>query len=147
MTPDRPASGPTVSTGFWLHHAALAWRARLTEALKPLGLTHTQFLLLASAGWLAHVGPAPTQQEVAAEAGTDRMMTSKVISTLEQRALLIRRRDDSDARMLRLELTPEGRELVRRATKVARDIDQAVFGADSAALRATLRQVAAPAAE
>ncbi|MFF1822303.1 MarR family winged helix-turn-helix transcriptional regulator [Kribbella sp. NPDC058245] len=144
MTPDRPDSGPTVSTGFWLHHAALSWRARLSEALKPLGLTHTQFLLLASVGWLAHVGPAPTQQEVAAEAGTDRMMTSKVISTLEQRNLLTRERDNTDARMLRLQLTTEGRNLVRRATKIARDIDQAVFGSDSSALRTTLRGVAAP---
>lgn len=44
--------GPLRSPGFWLHHAALTWRAELDARLRPLGLTPTQFMLLGSAGWL-----------------------------------------------------------------------------------------------
>ena len=131
-----------LSAGFWLHHAALTWRAELDSRLRPLGLTPTQFMLLASAGWLAHLGGEPTQQEVAEQAGADRMMTSKVVRTLEERGLLARHADESDARALRLTLTSAGRELVEQATKVARDVDVLFFGAEATALRVTLRSIA-----
>lgn len=32
-------SGPMLSPGFWLHHAALTWRAEMDTRLRPLGLT------------------------------------------------------------------------------------------------------------
>jgi len=135
-------SGPLLSPGFWLHHAALTWRAELDVRLRPLGLTHTQFMLLASVSWLDHVGGPPTQQEVAAQAGADRMMTSKVVRTLEERCLLVRHTHESDARALRLTLTPTGRTLVDRATQVARDVDALFFGSDPASQRATFRRIA-----
>jgi DNA-binding MarR family transcriptional regulator len=40
---------------------------------------------------LEHVGEPPTQQAVADHAGADRMMTSKVVRSLEQRGLVTRR--------------------------------------------------------
>ncbi|MEC3974158.1 MarR family winged helix-turn-helix transcriptional regulator [Amycolatopsis sp. H20-H5] len=115
---------------------------RSPARLRPAGLTPTQFLLLASAGWLEHLGGPPTQQEVAERAGADRMMTSKVIRTLAERGLLLRHAHESDARALRLTLTDEGRELVRAATKIARELDVELFGADTAELRGTLRGIA-----
>lgn len=135
-------SGPMLSPGFWLHHAALAWRAELDTRLRPLGLTHTQFMLLAAAGWLEHLGGPPTQQEVAEQAGADRMMTSKVVRTLQERGLVLRRSHESDARALRLSLTPAGRELAGRATAIAREVDALFFGSDAASIRALLRAVA-----
>ena len=42
-----------MSPGFWLHHAALAWRQVFDRRLRPLNLTRLKFMLLASAGWLA----------------------------------------------------------------------------------------------
>ena len=138
----QPDTGPLLSAGFWLHQAALAWRAELDTRLRPLGLTPTQFLLLASTGWLEHLGERPTQQAVAEQAGADRMMTSKVVRALEDRGLLRRETDESDARVLRLALTPAGRDLTRRATAIARDVDTRFFGADPTELRATLRELA-----
>jgi hypothetical protein len=44
--------GPLRSPGYWLHHAGLAWRQEVETRLRPLGLTNTQFTLLASAHWL-----------------------------------------------------------------------------------------------
>ena len=38
-----------MSPGFWLHHAALAWRQVFDRRLRPLNLSPTQFMLLASA--------------------------------------------------------------------------------------------------
>ncbi|HEX4225877.1 MAG TPA: MarR family winged helix-turn-helix transcriptional regulator, partial [Pseudonocardiaceae bacterium] len=134
--------GPLRSPGFWLHHAALTWRAELDARLRPLGLTPTQFMLLGSAGWLEHHGTAPTQQEVAEHAGADRMMTSKVVRGLDERGLLARHADADDARVLRLRLTPTGREVTRRAIAVATELDRKFFGADPTELRATLRGIA-----
>ena len=87
----EPDAGPLLSPGFWLHQAALAWRAELEARLRPLGLTPTQFLLLASTGWLERTGK-PTQQALAEHTGADRMMTSRVVRTLEERSRLRRER-------------------------------------------------------
>ncbi|MET8877233.1 MarR family transcriptional regulator [Nocardia sp. NPDC004604] len=136
--------GPLMSPGFWLHHAALEWRATVERNLRPLGLTLTQFNLLASAGWLGRQGAElPTQQQVVDMAGADRMMGSRVIRVLEDRALLVRRPDPDDARILRIEVTADGRDLARRAIRIVVDTDQQVFGPDSDALRDQLKTIAA----
>ena len=135
-------TGPLSSPGFWLHHAALAWRAELDARLRPLGLTPTQFMLLGSVGWLEHQAAPPTQQEVAEHAGADRMMTSKIVRGLDERGLLTRQPDQQDARILRLRLTPAGRELTGQAIAIATELDTRFFGADPAELRETLRGIA-----
>jgi DNA-binding MarR family transcriptional regulator len=131
-----------LSPGFWLQQAALAWRAELETRLRPLGLTPTQFTLLAAVGWLEYIGDPPTQQQVAEQAGADRMMTSKVVRVLAQRDLLVRRPHESSARALRLALTAAGRATLDHATRLAREVDMFFFGADPAALRAALRAIA-----
>ncbi|MRH87260.1 MarR family transcriptional regulator [Nocardia sp. SYP-A9097] len=135
--------GPLMSPGFWLHHAALEWRATMERNLRPLGLTPTQFNLLASAGWLGRDGELPTQQQVADMSGADRMMGSKVIRVLEERGLLIRQPDPADARVLRIEITAAGRELARKGVRTAVDTDQQIFGDSGERLREQLRPIAA----
>lgn len=131
--------GPLLSPGYWLHRAALVWRAALEVRLRPLGLTPTQFVVLASTGWLEGRSGPPTQQEVADRAGADRMMTSKVAQALEARGLLERRPHESDARARRLALTAAGRAAAARGAAVARDLDGTLFGDDAADLRDRLR--------
>lgn len=120
--------GPLRSPGFWLHHAALAWRRQLDASLADLPLTHTQFNLLASTNWLSRDGTGPTQQQAADLAGADRMMASKVFAKLEQRGLLERRTHPFDTRAKRLEVTADGRALVHRAVRIVAEIDEAIFG-------------------
>ncbi len=131
-----------MSPGFWLHHAALEWRATVERNLRPLGLTLAQFNLLASAGWLGRQGEPPTPQ-VVDMAGADRMMGSRVIRVLEDRALLTRHPDPDDARILRIEVTSEGRTLARRAVRIVVDTDEHFFGPDSDTLRDHLKSIAA----
>jgi DNA-binding MarR family transcriptional regulator len=134
--------GPLMSPGFWLHHAALEWRATLERNLRPLALTPTQFNLLASTGWLSRHGDSPTQQQAADMAGADRMMASRVIRALEERELLLRNPDPADARAVRLELTPAGRDLVNKGVQIAVDTDAQLFGAHGELLREHLRPIA-----
>jgi DNA-binding MarR family transcriptional regulator len=136
--------GPLMSPGFWLHHAALEWRQRLDRALRPLGLTPTQFNLLASIGWLDRTRPSPpTQQQVADHAGADRMMTSKVLRGMEERGLVTRVPDSGDARSLRLRLTAEGRTVTSKAVRLAVAVDEQLFADAGDHLRQQLQQVAA----
>lgn len=120
--------GPLSSPGFWLQRAAEAYLRELDARLRPLELTHTQFQLLASAGWLGREGVGPTQQQVAEFAGADRMMTSKVLGTLEARGLLVRTADPQDARLRRVTVTEPARALLRDATRIARAVDVALVG-------------------
>ena len=133
--------GPLSSPGFWLQRAAQTYLRELDARLRPLELTHTQFQLLASAGWLGRDGEHPTQQQVADFAGADRMMTSKVLATLEGRGLLVRSADGQDARLRRVAITAPARELLVAATRTARDVDAALFGNDGA-LRDRLAAIA-----
>jgi RimJ/RimL family protein N-acetyltransferase/DNA-binding MarR family transcriptional regulator len=136
--------GPLLSPGFWLHHAALEWRQRLDRALRPLGLTPTQFSLLGSVGWLDRTRPVPpTQQQVAEHAGADRMMASKVLRTLEERGLVTREPDPDDARSLRLRLTGDGRRITSQAVQLALAVDEELFGDSGEQLRGKLQEVAA----
>ena len=61
----------------------------MVAALRPLGLTHVQFVLLASTWWLTDVAhETVTQRRVAEHAGTDATMTSQVLRALEARGLV-----------------------------------------------------------
>lgn len=133
--------GPLSSPGFWLQRAAQFYLRELDARLRPLELTHTQFQLLAAAGWLGRDGAGPTQQQVAEFAGADRMMTSKVLATLEARGLLVRTADAQDARLRRVTITEPARALLREATRIARAVDAALLGGD-AELRDRLAAIA-----
>jgi DNA-binding MarR family transcriptional regulator len=102
----------------------------IVAALRPLGLTHVQFVLLASVWWLASVAKEePTQRRVAEHAGTDPMMTSQVLRALEARRLITRDPDPDDSRARRLGITPGGAALARRAVAVVEAADSAFFAA------------------
>lgn len=130
--------GPLASPGFWLLQAAQRWKVEFNRAASALDLTHAQFQVLAGTGWLEYLGTAPTQQQVAEQAGTDRMMASKLIAALERRGLMER---TAQGRTKHVQLTEDGRQLTARATAIARDIDRWLFD-DAATSRDLLRGVA-----
>ena len=118
---------PELSPGFVLWRATLAWQRRVAAALAPLDLTHVQFVLLACAWWLAREAP-PRQADIAAQAGTDAVMTSEVIRRLESKGLLHRTMDAVDRRARRIEVTPEGVALAIRAVAAVEAVDREVLG-------------------
>ena len=120
-------SQPEQSPGFLLWHATLRWQRAIAAALKPLGLTHVQFVLLACAWWLGRGGHAPNQVDVAAQAGTDVKMTSEVLRSLERKGLVERRPDPADARAKRVHVTRRGSRLAPRAVEVVEAVDRDFF--------------------
>ena len=114
------------STGLLLWQVTNRWQAAQRAALRPYGLTHVQFVLLASLTWLAADGPV-TQQQLAGHAATDPMMTSQVLRALEQRGLIERLPHPSDGRARALTVTSNGRALANRAIVAVEACDAAFF--------------------
>ncbi len=126
--------GPGSTPGFLLWQAANRWQRTLGAALRPLGLTHVQFVLLASVWWLARTHDSlPTQRQIADQAGTDPMMTSQVLRALERRGLVSRARGSADARVRTVMCTPEGARLSQRAVRVVEAADADFFGGGAGA--------------
>lgn len=74
-----------------------ARQCSLAACLRPLELTHVQFVLLATTWWLSNqAGPPdrlPSQRQISDHAATDAMMTSQVLRGLEARGLVTRTSD------------------------------------------------------
>ena len=137
----RYPEGPAASPGFLLWHLTLAWQRAVTAVLEPLGLTHVQFVLLASAWWLGGHGQVPNQLGLARHAGTDVKMTSQVVRRLEAKGLLEREVDPDDTRARRLRLTAEGRRLARRAVTAVEAADARFFGQETDAVTSLLQRL------
>ena len=116
------------STGLLLWQVTNRWQAAQRAALKPHGLTHVQFVLLASLTWLAADGPV-TQRQLADHAATDPMMTSQVLRALEERGLVQRLAHPSDRRARALAVTSNGRDLANEAIVAVENCDATFFAA------------------
>ena len=129
------------STGLLLWQVTNRWQAAQRAALKPYGLTHVQFVLLASLTWLERDGPI-TQRDLAGHAATDEMMTSQVLRALADRGLVERVDHPTDRRARALAVTAAGADLANAANAAVEDCDRQFFaalGSRRAAFTAALR--------
>lgn len=128
---------PDDSPGFVLWQVSNHWQREIKKALEKFGLTHAQFVVLAAAYWLGQQGNI-TQTDLAAHARIDKMMTSKLLRTLEAKGLLLRAEHTTDTRAKAISLTPAG---VRAAVQSAWAVEEfenqffASLGADAAVLK------------
>ena len=122
MRPESPSESP----GFLLWRVTLAWQRSMAAVLLEHDLTHVQFVLLANVWWL---GDWPNQRQLADHAGTDPMMTSQVLRTLEGKGLVDRVVDAADSRARRVALTELGRAAVDQAIPAVEAADAAFFAA------------------
>lgn len=114
------------SPGLALWRVTNAWQAAQRAALRPFGLTHVQFVLLASLEWLHHDGPV-SQRQLADHSHSDVMMTSQVVRALEHKELVIREAHPTDGRAFSIRATPAGSRLVNRAIAEVERVDRAFF--------------------
>ena len=119
-------SGPAESPGFLLWKISNAWQRRLRVALQPYDITHSKFVLLATATWFG-ASETLTQARLSQLSGIDPMTTSQVLRALET-ALLIQRVDHpDDPRAKAITVTKAGRDLARKAVVAVEDADAAFF--------------------
>jgi DNA-binding MarR family transcriptional regulator len=143
--PEARPIHPDQSPGFLLWRTTLRWQRVMTETLKPIGLTHVQFVLLASLLWFDSQDLRPSQRELADHASSDVMMTSQVLRVLEAKSFITRADDPEDARKKVLRMTPEGRSLAVQAVQAVEAADRSFFAVakDQPALLELLTRLAA----
>ena len=131
--PDDPSifqvDTPDESPGFSLWQVSSLWQRQINAGLRPFGLTHAQFVLLASLAWLSGNDLPLTQVELASHAKMDVMMASNVLRTLEEKGLLLRNPHPTDTRAKALAITEEGRALAAQTVPVIETIDREFFAA------------------
>lgn len=105
---------PDSSPGFLLWHISTTWRGSIETMLKSMGLTHPQFVILATLGWLTRSGERVTQAAICEIAGLDPNTVSQVIRGLEKKTL-VTREQSTDRRAKNPILTAKGSDLLKTA--------------------------------
>jgi len=118
---------PEENSGYLLWQVSMRWQLRMNQHLDQVGITLTQFSLLAGLYWLNLQGELVTQQRLANYANTDKMMTSKVLQTLEKKGLVERLNNPQDGRARQLRLTEPAKALLQRANGIVEQVDKAFF--------------------
>jgi len=118
-------AGPAESPGFLLWKISNAWQRRQRLALQPFDLTHSQFVVLATATWFG--AETLTQARISQLSGIDPMTTSQVLRALEANGLIERVDHPTDPRAKSIMVTRAGRDLARKAIVVVEETDAAFF--------------------
>lgn len=115
------------SSGFLLWQVTNLWQREIKKALEQYGLTHSQFVLLASIHWLTLHKQEITQVVLSNHTKIDPMTTSTVLRTLQQRGLLQRQEHLTDTRAKTVGLTEEGKIIIKKAVKTVENFDIKFF--------------------
>ena len=127
---------PRELLGYQLKHVQAALRARMDEALRPLGLSAPQYLCLE----LLSRAPGASTSDLAREAFVTRQTMSTLLRTLVDRGLAQRAAQASSGRALPVQLTPEGRSLLKEASKVTKEIERVMVAPLSETQLRTVRE-------
>lgn len=118
--------GPDSSPGFLLWRVSTSWRRAIERVLKNLDLTHPQFVILATLGWLTRENSPASQASVGKMAGLDPNTTSQIINGLEKKELLLRE-TSSDGRVKNPFLTKKGKKVLSKAIPAVETEDEHFF--------------------
>ena len=115
------------SPGFLLWKITALWQRTLTEVLSNLGITQTQYALLASVCWLELKKEHVSQAGLIDHTKIDKMTVSKAIRKIETMGLLIRKPSCLDSRTSDVRLTVLGKKLTHHAIEAVESADHLFF--------------------
>ena len=118
---------PEESPGFLLWQVTNLWQREIKKALEQYGLTHSQFVLLASIHWLSLHKQEVTQVVLSNHTKIDPMTTSTVLRTLQQKGFIQRQEHATDTRAKTVALTEEGKKLIKKAVVTVEKFDTEFF--------------------
>jgi len=119
--PAEPFSGP--STTYLVSQVHHPLRNFSDALLKPYGVTGIQFTVLSVVAHREKLSSADLSRRFYV---TPQSM-GQLLSTLEERGLLERKEDANNRRILRITLTPAGREVVEAGTRELNRFEQEAF--------------------
>ncbi|MFD2161080.1 MarR family winged helix-turn-helix transcriptional regulator [Paradesertivirga mongoliensis] len=113
--------------GFLLWQIEMCWQRIVNKVLLELGLTYTQFIVLGICGWLSKSQENVYQHQIARHSKIDRMMTSRILASLEKKGYIKRLKIDGDARAKLAILTPKGKKILDLSLKKVSEIESNFF--------------------
>ncbi len=122
------------------------WHRKIKNKLGDLGLTHPQFVVLASLGYLAQQQEEVKQIDIANNADIDVMTCSTIVRNLEKLTLVYRCTSKQDTRAKVLSITDEGNQILSQALTLVEGVDTAFFSVlddDQAVLNQLLQELIA----
>ncbi len=123
---------------FALYRASRAMTRAYMPLLEPLGLTYSQYIVLLVL-WEEDGVPV---KRIGERLALDSATLTPLLKRLEAQGLLERRRDATDERIVRIQLTRKGRALEARARDVPRQLAcRTGFDLDDARARARLERL------
>ena len=125
-----------------LFRAANAARNQMERTvLAKSNLTWTAFVVL----WVAWIWETAETREIASEAGVSKATLSGVLTTLEGRGFVTRKRGEKDGRLVTVELTPSGKRLMKKLfpefNKAERQVVRDLTGPEQLAAADILRRI------
>lgn len=124
---------------FALYRASRAMTRAYAPLLEPLGLTYPQYLTLLAL-WEADGAEELSVKRLGERLSLDSATLTPLIKRLERQALLERRRDTADERVVRVHLTKKGRALGAKARNVPVQLACRVGDAQDKATLTRLRE-------
>jgi MarR family transcriptional regulator for hemolysin len=110
-----------------LHLVAHAWRTELDRRLRPLGFSHSRWLLLLHLS--RHDGC--THCELAQHMGIEAATLVRQVDHMEQEGLLKRCGSETDRRVKHLHLSASGKKAVERIRSNAAELRKEILGGSS----------------
>ena len=121
----------SISTGFLITSAALCLKKKFAQAITAAGfqISTEQYAVLSQLWHEDNI----SQSDLGRQVSKDRHNTSRIIKSLEQKALVVKKPDTRDGRLARCVLTEEGRALRAPLTRISKAVLQTAFqGMDDA---------------
>ena len=127
LPPEALIDKVRTAPGFLLWQIEMCWQRIINKALLEFDLTYTQFIVLSICCWLTKENDSVYQHQVAKYSGIDRMMTSRILASLEKKEYINRIKIDGDARAKLVFLTDRGKKTLALSLQRVSDMEATFF--------------------
>lgn len=118
---------PEENLGYLLWQVSTRWQAAMNAGLGEMGMTQTQFVIMAALHWLELNSDSVTQNDIASHAHIDKTITSKILKALQNQGFIMRQEHAIDTRAKEVALTKSGFKLLEKANKIVENVDNQYF--------------------
>ena len=119
---------PQNAVGFVMWRVVHRYQREVEQALRPMDLTHLQFVTLTLVAWMARDGEAATQSQLARFGDIHPMQVSNVLKALEQKRIVRRTPSPANALAKQVAMTPTGMTALREALPLVIEVQGRLFG-------------------
>lgn len=123
MKPDKISQDFRI--GFLVHDVSRMRRTLFDQAMKPLGITRSQWWVLSQLSRQSRGGMLQT--ELARDLDVGKVTVGGLIDRLEAAGYVTRRPDKSDRRAKRIQITDNGRVVLKQMVEVGRGLNRTIL--------------------